>query len=185
LKFSKRRRAVPLRTIWTIMVAAKLDQSRVLVTKFRQNRLTLKGRSVGQRHTDRQTDRLTDRETNSAKNNGPSGLQSGQQACWFLRPDCAPISECLQFGTRNDADATFVDPHIISVVDCRCRHAASTAAARYDRREVAGMANFIMYLLRRGVAKGGGISVYIPSQNQSLKIIVCSNCSRCRQAASI
>ena len=37
------------------MVAAKLDQSGVLVTKFRQNRLTLKGRSAGQRHTDRQT----------------------------------------------------------------------------------------------------------------------------------
>jgi len=36
LKFSKRRHAVavPLRPIWTIMVAAKLDQSRVLVTKF-------------------------------------------------------------------------------------------------------------------------------------------------------
>ena len=34
LKFSKRRRAVPLQPIWTIMVAAKLDQSRVLVTKF-------------------------------------------------------------------------------------------------------------------------------------------------------
>jgi len=55
LKFSKRRRAVPLRPIRTIMVAAKLDQSRVLVTKFRQNRLTLKGKSAGQRHTDRQT----------------------------------------------------------------------------------------------------------------------------------
>ena len=54
-KFSKRPRAVPLRPIWTIMVAAKLDQSRVLVTKFRQNRLTLKDRSAGQRHTDRQT----------------------------------------------------------------------------------------------------------------------------------
>jgi len=40
------------------MVAAKLDQSRVLVTKFRQNRLTLKGRSAGQRHTDRHTDKL-------------------------------------------------------------------------------------------------------------------------------
>jgi len=57
LKFSKRRRAVPLRPILTIMVAAKLDQSRVLVTKFRQNRLMLKGRSAGQRHiaTHRQT----------------------------------------------------------------------------------------------------------------------------------
>jgi len=71
LKFSKRRRAVPLQPIWTIMVAAKVDQSRVLVTKFRQNRLTLKGRSAGRRHTDRQT--------TSAENNGPSGLQSDQQ----------------------------------------------------------------------------------------------------------
>jgi len=41
LKFSKKRRAVPLRPIWTIMVEAKIDQSRVLVTKFHQNRLTL------------------------------------------------------------------------------------------------------------------------------------------------
>jgi len=58
-------------SIWTIMVAAKLDQSRILVTKFSQNRFTLKGRSAGQRQTDTQT--------NSGKNNGPSGLQSGQQ----------------------------------------------------------------------------------------------------------
>ena len=49
------------RAIWTIMVAAKLDQSRVLVTKFRENRLTLKGRSAGQRHTDRQTHTYTSR----------------------------------------------------------------------------------------------------------------------------
>ena len=59
LKFSKRCRTVPLRPIWTIMVVAKLDQTGVFVTKFRQNRLTLKGRSTGrnagQRHTDRQT----------------------------------------------------------------------------------------------------------------------------------
>ena len=48
------------------MVADKLDQrSRVLVTKFRENRLTLKGRSAGQRHTD------THRQTNSAENKGP------------------------------------------------------------------------------------------------------------------
>jgi len=58
LKFWKRRCAVPLRPIWTIMVTAKLDQSRVPVTKFRQNRLTLKGRSAGQRQTHRQTSRL-------------------------------------------------------------------------------------------------------------------------------
>jgi len=51
------RRAVLLRLIWTIMVAAKLDHSRTLVTKFHQNRSTLKGRSAGQTHThtDRQT----------------------------------------------------------------------------------------------------------------------------------
>ena len=53
------------------MVAAKLDQTRVLGTKFRQNWFTLKGRSASQRHTDRQT--------NAGKNKGPSGLQSGQQ----------------------------------------------------------------------------------------------------------
>ena len=46
-KFSKRRRAVTLRPIWTIMVAAKLDHNRVLVTKFHQNRSTMKGRSAG------------------------------------------------------------------------------------------------------------------------------------------
>jgi len=51
----QRRRAVPLRPIWAIMAAAKLDHSRVLVTKFHQNRSMLKGRSAGQRHTDRQT----------------------------------------------------------------------------------------------------------------------------------
>jgi len=44
-----------LQLISTIMFVAKLDHSRVLVTKFRQNRSTLKGRSAGQRHTDRQT----------------------------------------------------------------------------------------------------------------------------------
>ena len=77
LKFSKRRRAVPLRPSWTIMVAAKLDQSRVLVTKSRQNRLTLKGRSACHRHTH------THRQTNSAENNGPSGLQ-------MCRPKTSP-----------------------------------------------------------------------------------------------
>jgi len=51
----QRCRVVPLRPIWTIMVAAKLDHSRVLATKFHRNRLTLKGRSAGQRHTGRQT----------------------------------------------------------------------------------------------------------------------------------
>jgi len=51
LKFSKRRRAVPLLPIWIVMVVAKLDHSRVLVTKFHQNPSTLNGRSAGQRHT--------------------------------------------------------------------------------------------------------------------------------------
>jgi len=59
--------------MWTIMVAAKVDHSRVFVTKFHQNWSTLKGRSAGERRTH------TDRQTNSAENNGPSGLQSGQQ----------------------------------------------------------------------------------------------------------
>jgi len=61
LKFSKRCSAVPLRPIWTIMVATKLDQSRVLVTKFRENRLTLKVEVPvrdTQTYTHTQTDKL-------------------------------------------------------------------------------------------------------------------------------
>jgi len=58
VKFSKKRHAVPLRPIWTIMVTAKLDHSRVLVTKFHQNWSTLKGRSASQRLTHTQTDKL-------------------------------------------------------------------------------------------------------------------------------
>jgi len=99
--------------MWTIMVAAKLDQSRVLVTKFRQNQSTFKGRSAGQRHTN--TDRQTDRQTNSAENKGPSGLQSGQQTdkpVGFLRPNCAPRSECLQFGMPAERRAQFRVPNV-------------------------------------------------------------------------
>jgi len=63
----------------------------------------------------------------------------------------APSSRICGQNSWNDADATFLDPHI-SVVDYCCSagwHAASTDAARYDRREVAGLANFKMYLLRQ------------------------------------
>jgi len=59
--FHKRRRVVTLQQIWTIMVAAKLDYSRVLVTKFRQTRSKLKGRSASQRHTDTHTHKQTDK----------------------------------------------------------------------------------------------------------------------------
>ena len=69
----------PSAAIWSIMVAAKLDHSRVLVTKFYQNRSMLKGRSAGQRHTDRQT-RLKIRALQV--------LQSGQQ--YFAT---APVGE--------------------------------------------------------------------------------------------
>ena len=57
MKFPKRHCVVPLRPICTIMVAANLHHGRVLVTKFHQNRSTLKGRRAGQTHrrTDRQT----------------------------------------------------------------------------------------------------------------------------------
>jgi len=69
------------------MVAAKLDQIRVLVTKFRQNRFMLTGRSAGQRHRDRQT--------NVGKNKGPSGLLSGQHTdkpVGFYGPIAPPVS---------------------------------------------------------------------------------------------
>ena len=75
--------------------------------------------------------------------------QTYQQAGWFLRPDCVPSSECPQFGSaewcgRNISGST----HLSSTAAARC-HAASTAAACYDRREVAGMVNFKMCLLRQ------------------------------------
>jgi len=80
-KFSKRRHTVPLQPIWTIMVAAKLDHSRVLVTKFHQNRSMLTGRNAGQRHThtDRQTNWLKIRALqvcNQAKNRATQFLHS-------------------------------------------------------------------------------------------------------------
>jgi len=110
-KFSKRRRAFPLRPIWTIMVAAKLYQSGLLVTKFRQNRLKFKGRSAGQRHTHRQTDR----QTNSAENKGPSGLQSGQQT--YRRAWPQYISRRLRL-TRNVTRHTASTEHSLTF---RCR----------------------------------------------------------------
>jgi len=89
LKFSKRHRTVPLRPIWTIMVVAKLDQSRVLVTNFvkidQRWRVEVPIRDT---QTDRQTDRNTHTQTNAGQNKGPTGLQSGQyhkdQFWWTL-----------------------------------------------------------------------------------------------------
>jgi len=43
LKFSKRHRTVPLRPIWAIMVVAKLDQSRVLVTQISSKSVNVEG----------------------------------------------------------------------------------------------------------------------------------------------
>ena len=80
------------------MVAAKQDQSRVLVTKFRQNRLALKGRSTGPRHTDRQTDVYTHthththRQTNLAENKGTSGFAIGPTDRLFAGLPC-PTAE--------------------------------------------------------------------------------------------
>jgi len=88
-KFSQRSRAVPLRPIWTIMVVAKLDHSGVdLVTKFRQNRSTLNGRSAGQRLTDRHTHIQTDRQTHRLTD------KLGWQQ-WPFRFAIGPI-ECIE-----------------------------------------------------------------------------------------
>jgi len=70
------------------MVAAKLDQSRVLVTKFHQIWSTLK---VEVPVRDTQTD---------------------TQAGWFLRPNCAPRSECPQFGMPAECRAQFRVPNM-------------------------------------------------------------------------
>jgi len=98
LKFSKRHHAVPLRPMRAIMVAAILDQSRVLVTKFHQNRLTLKGRSAGQRHIH------THWQTNWAENNGPSGLKSGQKViqltCYSGQPVAGLVSLLMMLSSH-------------------------------------------------------------------------------------
>ena len=111
MKVSKRRRAVSLRPIWTIIVEAKLDQSRVLVTNFRPNRSTLKGRSAGQRHTHRHTHRQTSR--------------------LVLRPDCAPSSErphfvmppsfrrCTPPRRRFNQN---IPPSVVLLQQCHCRN---------------------------------------------------------------
>jgi len=66
------------------MVAAKLDHSSVLVTKFCQNWSTLKGRSAGQRHIHTHTQ--TDRQTNSAENEGSSVFAIGpiNEKCSYI-----------------------------------------------------------------------------------------------------
>ena len=76
-------------------------------------------------HTDRQTDRPVGFYGPIAPSvpNAPSSRISGQDP-------------------RNDADATFLDPHIVDY-HCCCSAGmpvASTDAARDDRRKVAGMA---------------------------------------------
>ena len=38
--------------------------------------------------------------------------QTNKQAGWFLRPDCAPSSECPQFGSTEWCGATLLDLHI-------------------------------------------------------------------------
>ena len=57
-KFSKRRRAVPLRPIWAIMVAAKLDKSGPC-DQVSSKSVNVEGRNAGQRHTHTKTHRQT------------------------------------------------------------------------------------------------------------------------------
>jgi len=79
------------------------------------------------------------------------------QAGWFLRPDCASSSECPQFADLWSESAEWCGRNISGSAHL-CRrlplHAASTVAARYDRREVAGMANFNMHLLHQFCSNG-------------------------------
>jgi len=101
------------------MVAAKLDENKVLVTKFRQNRLTLKVEvPVKHTHTD------THRQTNSAEIKGPSGLQSGQQKCYITqyrvlrRPICATLMHDDNRFLSTAHTAEFTIEHIYSNKKC-------------------------------------------------------------------
>jgi len=80
LKLSKRRRAVPVLPIWTIMVAAKLDYSRSLWPSFI---------NIGQLWKVEVSVTDTDTQTNSVENKGLSGLQSGQKAYMLNKLQCA------------------------------------------------------------------------------------------------
>ena len=95
----------------------------------------------------------------------------------FYGPIAPQVPNAPSSEPRNNADATFLDPHI-----CRrlllhaARHAASTAAARYDRREVAEMANaeiaiganFKIYILRQFCSKSSPI-FYNTQETQTQK----------------
>jgi len=129
LKFSKRRRAVPLRPIWTIMVAAKLDQSRVLVTKFHQNLLTLKGRSAGQRQTrtDRQT-RVKIRALQECNRATDHATRSVTVDCIYahstaIRPDNATVIDrrlfvcCVRLGYFSEGFLAIQRAVDLSIID--------------------------------------------------------------------
>jgi len=76
------------------------------------------------------------------------------QAGWFLWPDCTPSSERQQFRippVRNARRA------LIAARWCCCKmvlHSASSDRTPFDRRGVAGMANFKIYLLRQFCSNG-------------------------------
>ena len=155
MKFSKRRHTVPLGPIWAIMVAAKLDQSRVLVTKFHQNRSTLKGRRAGQRHTDRHTDRQTHRQTRLKV----MSLQVCNRANTETSRLVSTVRLCPQFADLWSGSAESCGRNISGSahrrlpLPARCctlvLHSASSERIPFDRRQVAEMANFKMYLLRQ------------------------------------
>ena len=80
------------------------------MTKFRQNRLTLKGRSAGQRHTDKPVGFY-----------GPIALPVTK----------APSSECLQFGMPPSFDRCTpprrrfnqnIPPSVVLLQQCHCRN---------------------------------------------------------------
>jgi len=85
------------------------------VTKFHQNRLTLKGRSAGQRHTDRQTDRQTRLRKMALQVCSGANRHRHTSRLAFtarLRPPGpnAPSSECLSNVVPNSEFGTCPDP---------------------------------------------------------------------------
>ena len=74
---------------------------------------------------------------------------------WVLRPDCAPSSERQQFRmppVRNAMPAELRSLHVCAAAARCCTlvlHSASSERIPFDWREVAGMANFKIYLLHQ------------------------------------
>jgi len=94
---------------------------------------------------------------------------------------------CLSTRTPSQwlSSTTIASIPFVSTTDRSVSHTAALPSHVPQTRYTAASTDWLIDWLFDQGRSDGGISVYIPSQNQSVKIILCTNCSRCRPAASI